>query len=99
MKSIHDSLALTTIQNGYPTHWFVISVLFSEISLIQYLAVLSKFRPEIDEEGKAKTFEIAKGLLRQIPEVKRAAVGPPINDGMARGYDYGELRLPSHNST
>ncbi len=62
------------------------------------LEVLSKFRPEVDEESRARAFELARGLLRQIPHVKEAVVGPPISDGLTRGYDYGELSLSHHDA-
>ncbi|TCD71411.1 hypothetical protein EIP91_010117 [Steccherinum ochraceum] len=51
--------------------------------------VLSKFKADVDEAGQAKIFNIARGYLATIPQAKNAAVGPPINSRLSRGYTYG----------
>ncbi|THH26740.1 hypothetical protein EUX98_g7447 [Antrodiella citrinella] len=51
--------------------------------------VLSKFRASVDEDGKVKAFEVARGLLSTIPQAKNAYVGPPIHSRLSRGYNYG----------
>jgi len=53
--------------------------------------VLSKFKPSVDEDGKAKAFEVARGLLKTIPQAKNHSVGPPISSRMSRGYNYGMI--------
>lgn len=47
----------------------------------------------MDEDGKAKAFETARGFLNSIPQAKNAAVGPPISSRLSRGYSYGKLTL------
>ncbi|KAH8101505.1 hypothetical protein BXZ70DRAFT_98462 [Cristinia sonorae] len=53
--------------------------------------VLSKFKASVDEAGKAKAYEVARGFLKNIPQVKSSVVGPPISSRMSRGYDYGMM--------
>lgn len=56
-------------------------------------SVLAKFKASVDEDGKVKAFDTARGYLKTIPQAKNAVVGPPISSRFSRGYNYGKCEL------
>ncbi|GJN94688.1 hypothetical protein Rhopal_007779-T1 [Rhodotorula paludigena] len=54
--------------------------------------VLFKLKPELSQEDRDSFLTICQEGLAKVPYGTNDAMGPPMNDAFARGYEYGLYR-------